>query len=561
MNIGSPELAKVFEIEKPDVVNHHAAQISVVVSARDPLLDATVNGLGLLNVLECSRAAGVKKFIFISSGGAIYGEAGEERLTEDHPPAPVSPYAIHKLLGEHYLRFYGAQHGLEWTALRYSNVFGPRQNPARGGGRRGDLHLQGPERRDPRGQRLSRGAGRHGAGLRVRGGRRPGEPPCPGQGRGGAGEHRHRPGGAHARAPGRHLPDHGKGAEVHARAARGRGTSGSSCLDNAKAARVLGWKPGFSLDEGLARHDLLVQRQPMPDASQSEIGILPCPGGMDFAQTIYAHLESITAEKMEERARALEPGRTGSRGPRSIRQINLASDIQLSSGDLDEPVDQHRTRNSLVPAKYTRFPNGEFKTEILSSVRNTDIYIVQDVANRYPLQFQKNEPAQTLSVNDHLFCLLMTVDAALQAGALQVTVILPTFPYSRQHKKKGRESLSAARVGQILEYFGVTRIITLDIHSKEIENCFNHLRLENLHGAYQILKMLATVTDLKDENLMVVAPDTGAVDRSKFYASILGKPLGMLYKERDYSRVAQSAEKGNITDMKLLGSVEERSCS
>ena len=63
------------------------------------------------------------------------------------------------------------------------------------------------------------------------------------------------------------------------------------------------------------------------------------------------------------------------------------------------------------------------------------------------------------------------------------------------------------------------------------------------------------MTDLKDENLVIVAPDTGAVDRNKFYASILGKPLGMLYKERDYSRVAQSAENGNITDMKLLGSV------
>ena len=97
-------------------------------------------------------------------------------------------------------------------------------------------------------------------------------------------------------------------------------------------------------------------------------------------------------------------------------------------------------------------------------------------------------------MNDHILCLLVTVDAALQAGALQVTVVLPTFPYSRQHKKKGRESLSAARLGQILESFGVMRIITLDIHSKEIENSFNHLRLENLHGAYQILKMLSTVT-------------------------------------------------------------------
>jgi ribose-phosphate pyrophosphokinase len=292
----------------------------------------------------------------------------------------------------------------------------------------------------------------------------------------------------------------------------------------------------------------------MPDASLSEIGILPCPGGMEFAQSIHSHLEAITADKMEERARALSRVYDLPKAE-IIRQINLANDLLPSSGDLGEPVDQHRTRNFLVPAKFTRFPNGEFKTEILSSVRNTDIYIVQDVANRYPLQFQKSDSPQILSVNDHIFCLLMTVDAALQAGALQVTVILPTFPYSRQHKKNGRESLSAARLGQILEYFGVARVITLDIHSKEIENCFNHLRLENLHGAYQIVKTLATVADLKDENLMVVSPDTGAVDRSKFYASMLGKPLGMLYKERDYSRVAQSVEKGNITEMRLLGSV------
>jgi ribose-phosphate pyrophosphokinase len=171
---------------------------------------------------------------------------------------------------------------------------------------------------------------------------------------------------------------------------------------------------------------------------------------------------------------------------------------------------------------------------------------------------QKPDEPQLLSVNDHFMCLLVTVDAALQAGARQVSVVLPTYPYARQHKKRGRESLTAARLGQILEGFGVARIITLDIHSKEIENSFNHLRLENLHGAYQIIKVLATITDLKDESLVVVAPDTGAVDRNKFYASILGRPLAMLYKERDYSRVAQSAERGNITDMKLLGSVEGR---
>ncbi len=129
LNIASPELEKVFEIENPDVVNHHAAQISVTISAREPVRDAQVNALGLLNVLECSRRAKIRKFIFISSGGAIYGEGGGERMKEDHPPAPLSPYAIHKLLGEHYLRFYAAEYGLAWTALRYANVYGPRQNP------------------------------------------------------------------------------------------------------------------------------------------------------------------------------------------------------------------------------------------------------------------------------------------------------------------------------------------------------------------------------------------------------------------------------------------------
>ena len=145
---------------------------------------------------------------------------------------------------------------------------------------------------------------------------------------------------------------------------------------------------------------------------------------------------------------------------------------------------------------------------------------------------------------------------------MQVTVVLPTYPYSRQHKKKGRESLSAARIGQILEYFGVARIITLDIHSKEIENTFNHLRIENLHGAYQIIKVLATVVDLKDENLVIVAPDTGAVDRNKFFASILGRPLAMLYKERDYSRVAAERGEGQHHGHEAAGlSRRERSCS
>jgi UDP-glucose 4-epimerase len=128
-DVASPGLEEVFAREKPDIVDHHAAQISVTASARDPMADARVNALGTLNVLECCRRHGVRKVIFISSGGAIYGEAPVDRIPETWPPQPLSPYAIHKLAGEHYLRFYRAQYGLVSTSLRYANVYGPGQNP------------------------------------------------------------------------------------------------------------------------------------------------------------------------------------------------------------------------------------------------------------------------------------------------------------------------------------------------------------------------------------------------------------------------------------------------
>jgi UDP-glucose 4-epimerase len=109
-------------------VSHHAAQHSVAISARDPQLDAQVNVLGLINVLENSVKAKVKKVIFASSG-ATYGELAHLPADESTPQHPESPYAITKMVAEYYLRFYKAQHGLDYTALRYGNVYGPRQDP------------------------------------------------------------------------------------------------------------------------------------------------------------------------------------------------------------------------------------------------------------------------------------------------------------------------------------------------------------------------------------------------------------------------------------------------
>ncbi len=129
LDIRSEELSKVFELERPDIVNHHAAQMSVPASVEDPQFDADVNVMGLLNLLENSIRFGVRKFIFISTGGAVYGEKEDLPASEEASPDPMSPYAITKLTSEVYLKFYHAQHGLDFTVLRYANIYGPRQVP------------------------------------------------------------------------------------------------------------------------------------------------------------------------------------------------------------------------------------------------------------------------------------------------------------------------------------------------------------------------------------------------------------------------------------------------
>jgi len=130
-DIRDPQMEEIFSREKPEVVNHHAAQIDVRQSVHDPLFDAQVNILGTLNLLELAQKYGVRRFIFASSGGAIYGEQPEEAepASEDTPFRPMSPYGVAKATGELYLHYYHLVHGLEYVALRYGNVYGPRQDP------------------------------------------------------------------------------------------------------------------------------------------------------------------------------------------------------------------------------------------------------------------------------------------------------------------------------------------------------------------------------------------------------------------------------------------------
>jgi UDP-glucose 4-epimerase len=129
VDIRSEEVARVMEMEKPEIMNHHAAQISVPASVTDPITDADINIKGFLNLLQQAIKCRVRKVILISSGGAIYGEASEYPTSEDYRPLPLSPYAIAKFSSECYLAYYEHQYGLDYSILRYANVYGPRQIP------------------------------------------------------------------------------------------------------------------------------------------------------------------------------------------------------------------------------------------------------------------------------------------------------------------------------------------------------------------------------------------------------------------------------------------------
>ena len=129
VDIRAPELAEVFAAFQPEYVNHLAAQMDVRRSLEAPAFDADNNVLGTINVLECCRAHDVRKLLFASTGGAIYGEPAALPADEHTAPRPLSHYGTSKLCGEHYIRLYSRLYEIDHTILRYPNVYGPRQNP------------------------------------------------------------------------------------------------------------------------------------------------------------------------------------------------------------------------------------------------------------------------------------------------------------------------------------------------------------------------------------------------------------------------------------------------
>lgn len=191
----------------------------------------------------------------------------------------------------------------------------------------------------------------------------------------------------------------------------------------------------------------------------------------------------------------------------------------------------------ILPIEEVRFSNGEGKLKLDESVRGKDVYIIVDVGNysiTYPMFGFENH----MSPDEH-YQDVKRVLSAIGGKANRVTVIMPLLYASRQHKRKGRESLDCALALNELENLGVDTIISFDVHDPTIYNAIPNSSFENIFPTYSMLKSYIAHegNNISKSNMVVISPDTGAMDRAIYYANVLGVDVGMFYKRRDHTRI------------------------
>ncbi len=222
--------------------------------------------------------------------------------------------------------------------------------------------------------------------------------------------------------------------------------------------------------------------------------------------------------------------------------------IDIAEQGLDASVED----SYLIDINEVRFSNGEGKVVVEESVRGKDIYILADVGN-YSCTYDMFGMTHHMGPDEH-FQDIKRVVSALNGRAKRVTVIMPLFYASRQHKRKSRESLDCAQAMKELELLGVQSIITFDVHDPNVQNAIPLVAFNNIYPTFNIVKKMYEVDNrllINNENLIVVSPDTGAMDRSIYYSSVLGVDVGMFYKRRDYSRVVKG--KNPIVEHEYMG--------
>ncbi|HHU48840.1 MAG TPA: ribose-phosphate pyrophosphokinase [Clostridiales bacterium] len=214
---------------------------------------------------------------------------------------------------------------------------------------------------------------------------------------------------------------------------------------------------------------------------------------------------------------------------------------------LDEIKDSY-----LVPVNNVRFANGEGKAVLQQTVRGKDIYIISDVGN-YSCTYKMFGITTHMGPDEHFQDIKRTI-SAIGGKDRRITVIMPFLYAGRQHKRRSRESLDCAIALQELERLGVANIITFDAHDPRVQNAVPLIDFQTIHPTYDIIKAIyyhenSLITD--KENTMIISPDTGAMDRAIYYASMLGIDVGLFYKRRDYTKVVNG--KNPIVQHEYMG--------
>lgn len=234
--------------------------------------------------------------------------------------------------------------------------------------------------------------------------------------------------------------------------------------------------------------------------------------------------------------------------------IVLQSCKQLGA-EVDQFIRQLRNDDSgesyIIPIDEVRFNNGEGKVRINDSVRGRDIYILCDIGN-YSCTYNLFGFENHMSPDDH-FRDIKRVLSAIGGKASRITVLMPLLYSSRQHKRKGRESLDCAQALEELQNLGVDCILTFDAHDSTIYNAIPATSFENIYPTYSMLKRFIQNEgdDIFRGNMTVISPDTDAMDRAIYYANALGLDVGMFYKRRDHSRIVNG--KNPIVQHEYIG--------
>lgn len=202
----------------------------------------------------------------------------------------------------------------------------------------------------------------------------------------------------------------------------------------------------------------------------------------------------------------------------------------------------------------TRFSNGEAKVQINESVRGKDVFILSDIGN-YGVTYKMFGSENRMAPDEH-FADIKRVISAINGKAKRINVVMPLMYGSRQHRRKARESLDCAMALHELEDMGVNGIYTFDVHDPNVQNAIPLLSFENIYPTAEIVKDFLCKENISDEeldnkNIIIISPDTGAMDRAVYYSNVLQQDIGLFYKRRDYSRIVNG--KNPIVEHKYIG--------